>query len=302
MPSSVSADASAVTYDVVHRTQYSYSEAVSVSQHIARLTPRGLPHQECLEHRLQVDPLPAVRSDHLDYFGNRATLFSMQGGHRRLTVTARSRVKVQPRPLPRGEDTPPWEAATDHQVLPLEAVECIFDSPSIRVSSEFTAYARVSFTPGRPLLDAFADLTRRIHEDFIFEPGVTTVATDLDNVFRQRRGVCQDFACFEIACLRSLGLPAQYISGYLETVAPSGGPRRVGADASHAWLALYCPAVGWIEADPTNNLLSSAGHVTLARGRDYGDVSPIRGVILGGGDHTLHVSVDVVRVPARDGG
>jgi len=295
MPSRVSADAS-VLYDVVHTTSYQYSEAVSVSQHIARLTPRLLPHQLCLEHWLTIVPAPALQTEHVDYFGNRATVFAMRGGHRQLRVDAHSRVRLQPRRVLRRHESPPWEAATNRDLLPLEAVDCVVDSPLLRSAPEYGAYARESFTPGRPLLEALLDLTRRIFEDFTFEPGATTVATNLAEVFRTRRGVCQDFACFGIACLRSLGLAAEYVSGYLETVPAPGQPRRIGADASHAWLAVYCPGFGWIEADPTNNLLPSTGHVTLACGRDYGDISPLRGVILGGGRHLLSVSVDVARV------
>ena len=291
----MSADAS-VLFDVVHRTTYQYNQAVSVSQHIARLTPRLLAHQLCVEHRLAVAPAPAVQTEHVDYFGNRATVFAMRGGHRHLRVDAYSRVRLQPRRMLRRHESPPWEAATNRDLLPLEALDCALDSPSIRSAPEYAAYARESFTPGRPLLEGLLDLNRRIFEDFTFEPGATTVTTDLAEVFRTRRGVCQDFACFGIACLRSLGLAAQYVSGYLETVPPPGQPRRIGADASHAWLAVYCPGFGWIEADPTNNLLPSTAHVTLASGRDYGDVSPLRGVILGGGHHVLAVNVDVVRV------
>jgi transglutaminase-like putative cysteine protease len=158
------------------------------------------------------------------------------------------------------------------------------------------AYARPSFPAGRALLEAVVDLTARIHKDFTFDPEATTVTTSLAEVFRLRRGVCQDFTRFEIACLRSLGIPTRYVSGYLETAPPPGMPRRIGADASHAWLTFHCPGAGWIDVDPTNNLLPSTGHVTLAQGLDYGDVSPIRGVILGGGQHSLQVSVDVIRV------
>lgn len=295
MPNSESVDTAAVTYEVAHTTRYDYSDAVSVSQHVARLSPRVLPHQQCFERSLQIEPPPAVRAEHFDYFGNRTTFFAMQGGHRRLTVTARSRVRVQPRPILEDDDTPAWEQAMNPEAMPIDAVDCLYDSPSIQASPEFADYARPSFTPGRPLLDALRDFTRRIYEEFTFEPGTTTVATNVAEVFRLRRGVCQDFAGLEIACLRSLGLSAQYISGYLETQPPPGRPRRIGADASHAWVAVFCPDVGWIEADPTNNVLPTTAHVTLARGREYGDISPIRGVILGGGSHALHVSVDMVR-------
>ena len=180
--------------------------------------------------------------------------------------------------------------------MPLEAIECLFDSSSIQASGELAGYARPSFPAGRPLLEAVAELTRRIHADFTFDPQATTVATPLSDVFRLRSGVCQDFARLEIACLRSLGLAARYVSGYLETVPPPGATRLAGADASHAWLAVYCPGSGWIDVDPTNNLLPSTTHVTLAWGRDYDDVSPIRGVMLGGGTHSLRVNVDVTRV------
>lgn len=317
MSSSVSVDASPVTYEIVHTTAYSYAESVLVSQHIARLSPRDLAHQQCLQHALAIDPEPVVRAEHLDYFGNRTTFFSIERGHRSLTVTARSRVTVGPRVLPAPEPEwpggaaegghtasapfPPWEAASDRAALPIEALECVFDSPSIRRSSAFADYAAPSFPAGRPLDEAVQELTRRIFEDFTFEPGTTTVTTDLQDVLKSRRGVCQDFAGVGIACLRSLGLAAQYVSGYLETLPPPGRPRQIGADASHAWLAVYCPGVGWLETDPTNNMQPATAHVTLARGRDYGDVSPIRGVILGGGDHSLRVSVDVVRVEDSPG-
>ena len=296
MRSCASVDASPVTYEVVHTTRYEYGESVSVSHHVARLSPRVLPHQDCLHHELHIEPAPAVTRTHVDYFGNSMTFFVMEGAHKGLTVRARSRVVIRPKSVPVPASTPPWEAARDYDALPLDAIDCLFDSRSIRASEELAAYARPSFPSGRPVLEAVADLTRRIHEDFTFDAQATTVGTPLADVFRLRRGVCQDFARLGIACLRSLGLAAHYVSGYMETVPPLGRPRLAGADASHAWLAVYCPGSGWIDVDPTNNLLPSTSHVTLAWGRDYSDVSPIRGVILGGGEHSLEVSVDVVRV------
>jgi transglutaminase-like putative cysteine protease len=283
-----------VTYEVVHTTEYTYSASVPVSHHVARLSPRNLPHQKCLQHELHIEPAPAVTASHTDYFGNLTTFFAMQGAHKRLTVRARSRVAVRATPVPRAADTPPWEAVLDRSALPLEAIECAFDSSC--PSDELLVYARRSFPSGRPLLETVGDLTRRIHEDFAFDRNATTVTTPLATVFKLRRGVCQDFAQLEIACLRSLGIPAHYVSGYLETIPPPGAPRLLGADASHAWLAVYCPGIGWIDIDPTNNVMPSGTHVTLAWGRDYGDVSPIRGVILGGGEHSLSVNVDVIRV------
>jgi transglutaminase-like putative cysteine protease len=295
MPSCVSADPSTVTYQVVHTTGYAYTESVSVSHHVARLSPRALPWQECLTHVLEIDPRPSVQVSHVDYFGNLTTFFAMQGAHAGLRVTARSTVSVSPRPVPDPSTTPAWELAADRTALPLEALDALFDSLAIAASPVFANYARPSFPAGRPLMEAVVDLTARIYADFTFDPDATTVTTPLSEVFQLRRGVCQDFARVEIACLRSLGIPALYVSGYLETAPPPGTPRRIGADASHAWLAVYCPGKGWIDVDPTNNVLPSTGHITLAWGRDYGDVSPIRGVILGGGGHTLQVSVDVVR-------
>jgi transglutaminase-like putative cysteine protease len=219
----------------------------------------------------------------------------MQGAHKRLTVRARSRVTLQATSVPSPSETPPWEAVADRATLPIEAQEFLFDSAR-SPRTELAAYAQPAFPPGRPLLDAVVELTGRIHEDFTFDSGATTVATPLEEVFKSRRGVCQDFARLEIACLRSLGLAARYVSGYLETLPPPGRPRLLGADASHAWLAFFCPGAGWIHVDPTNNLLPSSTHVTVAWGRDYDDVSPVHGVILGGGDHTLRVNVDVLRL------
>jgi transglutaminase-like putative cysteine protease len=296
-----------MTFEVVHTTEYDYSEPVLVSHHVARLSPRALPRQDCMQHELEIDPAPAVEATHVDYFGNTVAFFAMQGAHSRLTVRARSTVTVRAPTRPDPFDTPPWDAPLGQAAIPLDAIEYVFDSTLRRSSvagaagADLAAYARVSFPPGRLLLEGVVELTRRIHEDFTYDPRATTVATPLADVFRSRRGVCQDFAHLEIACLRSLGLPARYISGYLETAPRSGPPRLVGADASHAWLAVYCPGVGWIDVDPTNNVLPSDRHVTLAWGRDYGDVSPIRGVILGGRGHTLRVNVGVNRVHEKSG-
>lgn len=293
MPAFRSAD-EAATYQVVHTTQYAYSETVSVSHHLARLAPRLLPQQDPLQHELHIDPPPASIRTHVDYFGNAATFFIMDGAHTSLTVRAESRVTVKPALLPEPGATLPWEMARDHDLLPLDAIDCIYGNGTSRPQACLD-YAAPSFTPGRPLLEAVLDLSARINADFVFDAHATTVATPLDDVFRLRRGVCQDFARLGIACLRALQLPARYVSGYLETEPPPGSPRLAGADASHAWLAFYCPGIGWVDVDPTNNVLPSTRHITLGWGRDYGDVSPISGVILGGGDHSVMVSVDVVR-------
>jgi transglutaminase-like putative cysteine protease len=285
-----------VTYDVIHTTRYTYGEPVSQAQHVARLAPRSLAGQQPLGHELDVEPLPDTRATHVDYFGNTTAFFAIGAPHMELVVRARSRVAVHPAFVPVASDTPPWEAAADRSGLPLEVVEFVFDTVSTQPTDEIAAYSRLSFAPGRPLLEAVLDLTGRIHRDLVFDPKATTIQTPLLEVFRSRRGVCQDFARLEIACLRAVGLPARYVSGYLDTEPPVGQPRLVGADASHAWLAVHCPGAGWIDVDPTNNLLPSQRHVTLAWGRDYGDISPLHGVILGGGQHSLKVSVDVIRV------
>jgi transglutaminase-like putative cysteine protease len=248
-----------------------------------------------VSHELQIEPAPAVVRSHQDYFGNAVESFIVERAHTELIVRSTSRVKVLGRPRPASDATPPWEEARQFDALPLEALECLFDSASIAVSDAIIGYANPSFPPGRPLLAAVEDLMRRIHADFTFDPQATTVTTPLRDVLALRRGVCQDFARLGIACLRAKGLAARYVSGYLETVPPPGAPRLAGVDASHAWLAIYCPGFGWVDADPTNNMFPSTTHVTLAWGRDYADVSPVRGVILGGGQHTLHVSVDVLR-------
>lgn len=293
MPNPVSADRRGVTYQVVHTTRYVYSEDVSVSHHVARVMPRVFAGQQCLQHDLHIEPMPAVVRPHLDYFGNAVTFFIIERAHKELTVRATSTVTVDGRdPVPAAE-SPPWEQARDFDRLPLDAIECLFESASIAVSDAIVEYAHPSFAPGRPILDAVADLMGRIHADFTFDPQATTIATPLRDVLALRRGVCQDFARLGIACLRAQGLAARYVSGYLETMAAPGAPHLEGVDASHAWLAVYCPGLGWIDVDPTNNLFPSTRHVVLGWGRDYADVSPVRGVILGGGQHTLQVSVDV---------
>ena len=213
-------------------------------------------------------------------------------------VEARSEVMMNGNAKPSGQQSLSWEEAArsipnDHSPAGLEAYQFGFESPRIRIRPEFASYARQSFTPGRAMPDALLDLTARIHKDFRFDSKVTNVRTPTEEVFRKRRGVCQDFAHLQIACLRSLNLAARYVSGYLRTYPPPGKPRLVGADASHAWVSAYCPGVGWIDMDPTNNVVPSNGHVTLAWGRDYSDVSPLRGLILGGGAHVLKVAVDM---------
>ena len=287
-----------MNYEIVHRTVYEYSSEVSVSQHVVHLTPRNLPGQQCLRHELTVEPAPALVTGREDYFGNATRFFTMAGPHRTLVVTARSEVVVYPRYWPVPAETSAWELAryiSDSVVgLPLDVQEYVYPSVLIPALPALYDYAQSSFSAGRPLLEAVLELTRRIHTDFTFDPKATTVATPLEQVIEQRRGVCQDFAHFQIGSLRALGLPARYVSGYLETLPPAGEAKLVGSDASHAWVQTYVPQVGWVDVDPTNNMLAGERHVVVAWGRDFDDVSPIRGVISGGGKHMLKVAVDVV--------
>lgn len=286
-------------YKISHATTYSYSETVPVCHNEVRLEPRDHPRQTCLRTRLMVRPRPTDLSRRLDYFGNPATCFSIQEGHLRLSVTAVSKVELTPPVWPEPAATPPWEAVRERLRVPadsaaMEAVPWLYDSPQAAASPALAHYAAPSFPPGRPLLAGVLDLTGRIFREFTYDPTATTVSTPLAEVLRHRRGVCQDFAHLEIGCLRSLGLAARYISGYLLTEPPPGQPKLLGADASHAWLSVWCPPDVWIDVDPTNNLLPGLGHVTLAWGRDYQDVCPIKGVFIGGGHHTMQVAVDVV--------
>jgi transglutaminase-like putative cysteine protease len=289
-------------YRLTHTTTYQYSGTVSLSHHLLRLRPRDLQRQRCLHSELQIEPRPDVLCAHRDYFGNGLSFVTIEGSHRRLAITSRSEVEVTPPPPPVPAQTPPWETARD--ILPdgdaegfLESREFIYASPLVKKLPELGAYAAPSFLPGRPLLEAVLDLTARMHADFTFDPNATSVATPLLEVFQKRRGVCQDFAQLEIGCLRAMGIAARYISGYLETEPPPGKPRLAGADASHAWVSFHCPGSGWIDVDPTNNLLVGGRHITVGWGRDYSDVSPIRGIIIGSGEHSMDVAVDVIPMP-----
>lgn len=286
-------------FRVVHRTRYDYSQPVVLAHSEARVRPRPTPAQTCGACTIAVDPLPAVRAEHVDAFGNTVLYFAVQDPHQSLTVTATSEVEV--RALTAPSASPDWDAAVRllHESAAAEtrlARQFILDSPNAAASPALRAYAAPSLPPGRPLLDAVAELSRRIHHDFVFDPESTTVATPLAEVLAQRHGVCQDFAHLAIACLRAHGLAARYVSGYLETEPPPGQERLQGADVSHAWFAVYVPDAGWVDFDPTNDLLPTDRHVTTAWGRDYSDVTPLKGVIFGGGPHTLEVSVDMVRL------
>jgi transglutaminase-like putative cysteine protease len=293
-------------YRIDHVTRYSHSGGVSTSQHVACLTPRTLPCQDVLWRALEIDPAPASQVERVDYFGNAVDQFTILTPYDELTVAARSCVKVLAHHAPiAAEASQPWEVVRDRlRYQPgapfLDAAEFTYASPYAATAPELEAFALKSFTPRRPLLAACVHLMHRIHEEFTFDPGATTIATPVTRVLAQHRGVCQDFAHLQVGCLRSIGLAARYVSGYLLTDPPPGQPRLVGADASHAWLAVWSPEAGWIDLDPTNDMLPSTRHVTLAWGRDYGDVSPLRGVVLGGGGHSLRVAVSVTPVTEEE--
>lgn len=285
------------TYRITHTTAYRYAEPVTLCQNVAHLAPRPHPRQTADRPVLSITPDPAVIEDRTDYFGNPVSYFTIQEPHRELTVAVSHRVTVRPETVP--AETPPWEVVRDR--LPrdrspawLDAYEYAFPSRYVPTEERYAAFARESFAPGRPLLDAARDLCRRIHRGFTYDPRATTLATPVAEVFAARRGVCQDFAHLMLAGLRSLGLASRYVSGYLATVPAAGRPRLVGADATHAWVGVFCGDAGWVNLDPTNDQLPADRHVLLAWGRDYDDVSPLKGVILGGGQHTVAVSVDVV--------
>jgi len=290
-----------MNYRVTHRSTYRYSEPVTLCHNVLRLTPRNHPAQNCLVTELLVEPTPAVMSNYVDYFGNPSTFFTVQDRHQQLTVMVTSETEVKPAAPAAPDRTLPWDCvpellASSRAAADLEAYQFVFDSTYIQASRKLAALAAPSFPMGRPLLAAILDLTRRIHGEFRYDPQATTVTTPLNEVLETRRGVCQDFAHLQIGCLRSLGLAARYVSGYLLTNPPTGQPRLIGVDASHAWLSVYCPGAGWVDLDPTNNQIPSDKHITLAWGRDYDDVSPIKGVLLGGGEQSIRIGVDVVPI------
>lgn len=288
-------------YRVSHSTSYEYSDPVSICHNEARLVPRATPLQKLLSARLSIEPTATVLASDTDYFGNVVHFFTLQEAHFRFAVVAQSEVDVTSLERPALSLSPAWEsvrdrARSDRSADGLRALELSLESPYVRLGPALVDYASRSFARGRPLLDAVFELTRRLRDDFKYRPGTTTVATPVEEVLERREGVCQDFAHLELAMLRSLGLPARYVSGYVHTAPPSGRPRLQGADASHAWIAVWCPGFDYVDFDPTNGCIPSDEHVTLGWGRDFGDASPLRGVILGGGEHRVRVGVDVTRV------
>ena len=285
-------------YNIQHRTTYRYAYPVSVGDHVACLTPRSFLQNRLVKSSLVIEPSPTTLTTRLDYFGNQLSFFTIEEPHKELVVESLSQVVIGGRPKRAAVASLAWECSTralaqDHSPQGLGAHQFQFESPRIRRRPEFADYALQSFLPGRPMEEALLDLTARIYQDFQFDSKVTTVRTPTEEVFKKRRGVCQDFAHLQIACLRSINVAARYVSGYLRTYPAAGKPRLIGADASHAWVSAYSRDCGWIDVDPTNNVSPTDGHVTLAWGRDYSDVSPLRGLILGGGSSSMKVEVDM---------
>ena len=285
-------------YTVEHETRYAYTAPVSQSWQLARLTPRALPWQRLVSHSLQIEPGADERRDEVDSFGNTVTHFGLHGAHRVLSVRMSCLVEIGERTPGARADSTPWEAVResirhDPQQDDLVPASMCEPTPLVPYSEAALVYALPSFAHGRPWFEAVTDLMHRIHADFEFEPGATTVSTSVDEVLYQRRGVCQDFAHLMLACVRGVGLPARYVSGYLLTDPPPGQPRLMGADASHAWVAVYAPTHGWVEFDPTNDQLADNRYITLTWGADFADVVPLRGVILGGGEQRMGVEVSV---------
>ena len=289
-------------YYVIHETRYDYAEPVGLSRQLVRQRPRELPWQHIDGFHLAISPEPDARTEGLDAFGNPVSSVCIEKDHASLAVRASYWAAVAERPIVPDADTLPWEQVKDRLAYragrrpdpeDFLATRFLFESARVRNKREIAAWAAPCFPPGAPLLACARALGERIHEELVFDPEATTVSTPVTEVFTRRRGVCQDFAHLMLSCLRSLGLAARYVSGYLLTHPPPGKPRLLGADASHAWVSVYCPGSGWVDVDPTNALLVGTQHVTVGWGRDYDDVSPLRGVLLGGGSHTVDISVTV---------
>ena len=284
-----------VRYRIDHETRYDYSSSVSTSQHVACLRPRELAWQHVRSHALTIDPAPVRVAHRVDYFGNTLDHFELLRPHRELQVLSHAIVDIHSRAAapPDVSLSPPWDSPAP-ELLPIDDAQFAYASPYVVIAPELKRFGRESFPPGESVLGGAIDLMHRIHARFVFDATATVVTTPLSRVLERDRGVCQDFAHVEIACLRSMGLAARYVSGYLLTDPPPGQPRLIGADASHAWVSVYCPANGWVDLDPTNGVVAGERHVTLAWGRDYGDVTPLRGVLLGGAEHKLYVGVSVL--------
>lgn len=285
-------------YRIVHTTGYNYSQPASLSQNELFLYPRKTPTQDVLQCTLLIEPEPQYQHLRTDYFGNTVHIFMVQHPHNKLAMSATSIVLTRPPSIPAPDTTLSWESAVQRLTarrtpFELEASQFVFASPMVSVGPGALSYTQPSFPQGTPVLAGAIDLVRRIYSEFSYDKSASTVDTTVEQVLVHRKGVCQDFAHLAISCLRSLGLAARYVSGYLETFPPPGKQKLVGADASHAWISVFVPDFGWVDLDPTNNLINNERYITVAWGRDYGDVAPVKGVVMGGGTHLLSVTVDV---------
>jgi transglutaminase-like putative cysteine protease len=287
-------------YLLSHRTSYTYASSVDSAQHIAHLRARAFPGQAVSSISIETNPVPALAAQHVDHFGNNIDIYRIDKPHTRFNIEVRAAVEVRFPDPPPAAATPPWEqvrAALDGSGFPepVDVSEFVHESPLVPVVDALSAYGARSFTPGRPILAAARELTSRIKADFEYHPGATDISTPLAEVFAGKAGVCQDFAHVEIAALRAHGLAAGYVSGYIRTGRTKDDIALRGADASHAWVAVWCgAAAGWVHLDPTNDLVAKEDHVAVAWGRDFSDVSPLRGVILGGESHSYGVAVTLV--------
>jgi transglutaminase-like putative cysteine protease len=280
-----------------HQTHYTYARPVSISHQLLRLTPRDLPRQQLLSHEIHVSPEPEATTTRQDSFGNELTEIFIQDYHKELIINAHAIVEIAPPAEFLFDLSPAWERAAEALQSPthdgaFDAAAFGYPSPRIELAGA-RAFAETVFTPGKPLLRAALDLTEKIHAEFDYQGGVTDVHTPVPDVLAAGKGVCQDFAHVAIACLRTFGLPARYVSGYLLTNSEPNVTALVGADASHAWFSVWCPEFGWVDFDPTNNLIPNQKHITLGWGRDYGDISPTTGFIHGGGKQRLEVAVQI---------
>lgn len=288
-------------YTIQHKTSYTYLEPVSLCHNIARLVPRNTSAQICKDTRIEITPEPDRINEYDDFFGNKVIYFSIEKEHWELIVNVTSEVERLPSAQMKisgsGNDGPEpiKKELLNLKGDALDIRQYMLETPMTASNEDLRYYAAQSFQPGISTFDAAFDLTQRIYEDFEYKPGHTTIATPLSVVMQERKGVCQDFAHLAISCLRANGLPARYVSGYIETVSPEGVEKLIGVDASHAWFSVYIPEMGWTDFDPTNNCLVSDQHITIGWGRDYADIAPLEGIILSSGSHELTVSVDVKR-------
>lgn len=289
-------------YRIKHTTSYQYADFVSLCLNQARLTPKTTHNQICHSSYIEVEPLTSYLDQYTDYFGNEVTVFEIAKQHKKLTVTMTSEVALLDLPnIDLNSIDMSWEKVRDLLAKPnthslLKVSEFVLPSQLTPFEKGIRDYALTSFTPEKNLIEGCNDLMARIFQEFQYDPGFTTISTPLSVVFAQKRGVCQDFAHFALACLRSIGLAARYVSGYIETFPPEGEVKLEGADATHAWFAVFVPNYGWVDFDPTNNILPTNQHITLAIGRDFSDVTPLKGVVFGGGSQVLDVAVDMIRL------